>query len=56
MTLSSAQVEIVDLTPKIGSEIKTDLDTLLSGRAADTIRDTLERRGVIFFRCLNITD
>ncbi|MGD1109154.1 MAG: TauD/TfdA family dioxygenase [Mycobacterium sp.] len=56
MTLSSAQVEIVDLTPKIGSEIKTDLDTLLSGRAADTIRDTLERRGVIFFRGLNITD
>jgi len=56
MTLSSAQVEIVDLTPKIGSEIKTDLDTLLSGRAADTIRNTLERRGVIFFRGLNITD
>ena len=56
MTLSSAQVEIVDLTPKIGSEIKTDLDTLLSGRAAETIRDTLERRGVIFFRGLNITD
>ena len=56
MTLSSAQVEIVDLTPKIGSEIKTDLDTLLSGRAAETVRDTLERRGVIFFRGLNITD
>jgi alpha-ketoglutarate-dependent taurine dioxygenase len=56
MTLSSAHVEIVDLTTQIGSEIKTDLDTLLSGRAAETIRDALERRGVIFFRGLTITD
>jgi alpha-ketoglutarate-dependent taurine dioxygenase len=56
MTLSSAHVEIVDLTPQIGSEIKTGLDTLLSGRASETIRDALERRGVIFFRGLTITD
>jgi alpha-ketoglutarate-dependent taurine dioxygenase len=56
MTLSSAHVEVVDLTPRIGSEIKTDLDTLLSGRASETIRDALERRGVIFFRGLTITD
>jgi alpha-ketoglutarate-dependent taurine dioxygenase len=56
MALSSAQVEIVDLTTKIGSELKTDLDTLLSGRAAETIRAALERRGVIYFRGLNITD
>jgi alpha-ketoglutarate-dependent taurine dioxygenase len=56
MTLSSTHLEVVDLTPKIGSEIKTDLDTLLSGRAAETIRATLELRGVIFFRGLSITD
>src|SRR6201994_3195255 len=56
MTLSSTQLEVVDLTPKIGSELKTDLDTLLSGRAAETIRAALERRGVIFFRGLPITD
>jgi alpha-ketoglutarate-dependent taurine dioxygenase len=56
MTLSAAQVEIIDLTPKVGSEIRTDLDTLLSGRAAETIRATLEDRGVIFFRGLNISD
>ena len=56
MGLTSAQVEIVDLTPKIGSEIRTDLDTLLSGREAETIRDTFERRGVIFFRGLDISD
>jgi alpha-ketoglutarate-dependent taurine dioxygenase len=56
MGLSAAQLEIVDLTPCIGSEIRTDLDTLLSGRAAATIRETLERRGVVFFRGLDISD
>lgn len=56
MGLTSAQVEIVDLTPRIGSEIRTDLDTLLSGREASTIREVLERRGVVFFRGLDIGD
>ncbi|OMC25607.1 TauD/TfdA dioxygenase family protein [Mycobacterium colombiense] len=56
MGLTSAQLKIVDLTPRIGSEIRTDLDTLLSGREASTIRDVLERRGVVFFRGLDIGD
>ena len=56
MGLSSAQLEIVDLTPAIGSEIRTDLDTLLSGREASAIREVLEQRGVIFFRGLDIGD
>lgn len=56
MGIGSAQLEIVDLTPRIGSEIRTDLDTLLSGREAPTIRDVLERRGVVFFRGLDIGD
>ncbi|MET0700869.1 MAG: TauD/TfdA family dioxygenase [Mycobacterium sp.] len=56
MTISTAQVEVIDLTPNIGSELRTDLDTLLSGRAAETIRAILDRRGVIFFRGLEITD
>lgn len=56
MDLTSAQLEIVDLTPRIGSEIRTDLDTLLSGRESSTIRDVLERRGVVFFRGLDIGD
>jgi alpha-ketoglutarate-dependent taurine dioxygenase len=56
MTVSSAQVEVIDLTQRIGSELRTDLDTLLSGRAAKTIRAILERRGVIFFRGLEISD
>jgi alpha-ketoglutarate-dependent taurine dioxygenase len=56
MALPSMQLEVIDLTPRIGSEIRTDLDTLLSGREAENIRGTLERRGVIFFRGLQITD
>lgn len=56
MGLTSAQLEIVDLTPTIGSEIRTDLDTLVSGREASTIREVLERRGVVFFRGLDIGD
>ena len=42
MGLTSAQLDVVDLTPRIGSEIRTDLDTLLSGREAETIRATLD--------------
>ena len=56
MGLTSAQLEVVDLTPSIGSEIRTDLDTLLSGREASTIREVLEQRGVVFFRGLGIDD
>ncbi len=48
--------EVIDLTPRIGSEIKSDVQTLLSGSEAALIRDTLERRGVIFFRGLDIDD
>ena len=56
MGLTSARLDVVDLTPRIGSEIKTDLDTLLSGREAENIRATLEQRGVVFFRGLDISD
>ncbi|SEH88878.1 Taurine dioxygenase, alpha-ketoglutarate-dependent [Mycolicibacterium rutilum] len=55
MSLTSA-LDVVDLTPRIGSEIRTDLDTLVCGRAAQTIRATLEQRGVVFFRGLQISD
>ena len=56
MGLSATQPEVIDCTPVIGSEIKTDVDTLLSGREAENIRAALERRGVIFFRGLQISD
>ena len=38
--------ELTNLTPRIGSEIRTDLDTLLGGSEAKTIREILEQRGV----------
>lgn len=56
MGLTSTRLDVVDLTPRIGSEIRTDLDTLLGGSEAETIRAALEQRGVIFFRGLEMTD
>lgn len=49
-------LDVTDLTPRIGSEIRTDVATLLCGSEAATIREILERRGVVFFRGLDIDD
>lgn len=49
-------IEVIDQTPLIGSEVKTDLETLLSGREREALREILEQRGVIFFRGLDISD
>ena len=49
-------LDVTDLTPRIGSEIRTDVATLLGGSEAATIREILERRGVVFFRGLDIDD
>jgi alpha-ketoglutarate-dependent taurine dioxygenase len=46
----------IDLTPRIGSEIQTDVETLLSGKLGGEIRALLEKRGVIAFREINLTD
>lgn len=56
MGLSTTRLDVVDCTPLIGSEIRTDLDTLLSGREAEAIRAILEQRGAVFFRGLQISD
>lgn len=56
MGLSTARLDVVDCTPLIGSEIRTDLDTLLDGHEAEAIRAILEQRGVVFFRGLQIND
>ena len=56
MGLTSARLDVVDVTGRIGSEITTDVETLLSGREARHIRATLEQRGVVFFRGLEIND
>lgn len=49
-------LKITHLTPRIGSEIEADVETLLSGTEAETIRRTLEERGVVVFHDLNLTD
>jgi alpha-ketoglutarate-dependent taurine dioxygenase len=46
----------IELTPRIGTEIQTDVDTLVSGKISGEIRELLEKRGVIAFRQLNLTD
>ncbi|HHX82647.1 MAG TPA: TauD/TfdA family dioxygenase, partial [Pseudomonadaceae bacterium] len=44
------------LKPRIGVEIETDVDVLLSGKATDRIRALLEERGVILFRDMEMSD
>jgi len=56
MELSSVRLKVRDLTPRIGSEIVTDVETLLSGRESAHIREVLEQRGVVYFRGLEISD
>ena len=46
----------IDLTPRIGSEIRTDVATLLDGSRAKDIRQLLEERGVVAFREINVSD
>jgi alpha-ketoglutarate-dependent taurine dioxygenase len=57
-TLGAEQMRLAtaDLTPVIGSEIKTDVATLLSGVYGTDIRSLLEERGVVAFRELHLTD
>lgn len=45
-------LETVELTPRIGTEIKADIPTLLSGTYASAIRELLEQRGVLVLRDL----
>lgn len=44
----------IDLTPRIGTEIKTDAETLLSGKYAGEIRELLEKRGVLVVREIHL--
>lgn len=46
----------VDLTPRIGSELKVDKKTLLDGTASGEIRAILEQRGVILIRGIEFSD
>lgn len=49
-------IETIDLTLRIGSEIKIDQAELLSGKAAPDIRALLEQRGVVIVRDLPLDD
>jgi alpha-ketoglutarate-dependent taurine dioxygenase len=55
-TAVSSRWEVSDVAPKIGSAIRTDKETLLSGARAKDIREIMERRGVIVFPEINLTD
>ena len=45
-----------DLTPRIGTEVETDLETLLDGSIARDLRALLDQRGVLVFRGIGMTD
>ena len=47
---------MVDLRPRIGTEIRSDAQTLLSGAHAGEIREALEQRGVLVMRELGFDD
>jgi alpha-ketoglutarate-dependent taurine dioxygenase len=49
------KLRAVELTPRIGSEIKADLATLLSGDHAAELREVLEARGVLVFHGVEMT-
>ena len=46
----------VDLTPRIGTEVKADLQALLSGKIAAELRALLEQRGVLLLRGHEMSD
>ena len=43
-------LQTVDLTPRIGTELKTDAATLASGEHGEQVRELLEQRGVLIVR------
>lgn len=56
MATTATRWDVTDVSPNIGSAISTDKATLLSGERRDEIRDLMERRGVIVFPQINLTD
>jgi alpha-ketoglutarate-dependent taurine dioxygenase len=49
-------LKTVNLTPRIGTELQVDLDTLLSSKVSPEIRDLLVQRGVIVVRSVEMSD
>jgi len=48
--------ETVELSPRIGTEIRADKSDLLKGGLREEIRDLLEQRGILLLRELGMTD
>ena len=48
--------ETVELSPRIGSQVKAPLEQLLDGSLARELRVLLEARGVLLFRGLDMSD
>lgn len=49
-------IEFIELSPRIATEIRASPETLLSGRRAQEIRAQLEQRGVVVFKQINLDD
>jgi Taurine catabolism dioxygenase TauD, TfdA family len=49
-------LETINLTTRIGTEIRANADTLLTPDVAAEVRRLLIERGVLVFRKLNLTD
>ncbi|HET8881952.1 MAG TPA: TauD/TfdA family dioxygenase [Solimonas sp.] len=48
--------DVVNLKERIGSEVRTDIDTLLTADTAHKLRALLVERGVLVFKSLNLGD
>jgi alpha-ketoglutarate-dependent taurine dioxygenase len=55
-TASLSRFDVIDTAPQIGCAIRTDKETLLSGARASEIRALMERRGVIVFPEIDLSD
>ena len=49
-------LETIDLTARIGTELKADIETLTSGVLGAELRELLERRGVLVVRGLHMSN
>lgn len=49
-------LKTVDLKPRVGTEVVADIDTLLSGKHSEELRDLLEQRGILLFRRINLSE
>jgi alpha-ketoglutarate-dependent taurine dioxygenase len=56
MLAQDAKFTTTDLTPLIGTAVRTDAGTLLSGTVAKQIRALLEQRGVLVFPKIDLDD